>query len=69
MGQIFGILLGAVVLVAIIAIIFAYPFMLIWNYAVVAAIQVANPIEFWQAFWLMVFFSAFVSGSNSGGKE
>jgi hypothetical protein len=46
----------------------AFPFMWLWNYAVVAALTVAKPITFWPAFWLMVFISALTS-SRSGKKS
>lgn len=47
----------------------AYPFMWIWNYAVVAAITIAKPIEYWVAYWLMLFISMFVAGSRSGKSD
>lgn len=34
--------------------VLAVPMMVFWNYAVVAAISVANPISYWVAYWLSV---------------
>lgn len=44
----------------------AWPFMWIWNYAVVSALTVAKPITYWPAFWLSVFIGmCFSRGSSS----
>lgn len=45
----------------------AWPFMWIWNYSVVAAVE-AKPIGYWQAFWLIMFISAFVFSLRLGGN-
>jgi hypothetical protein len=38
----------------------AFPFMWIWNYAVVKCITIAAPInDFWVAFWMMAFLNSF----------
>jgi hypothetical protein len=42
--------------------------MLAWNYAVVAAISVANPIGFWHALVLMLFVTPFFRGSSSSSS-
>lgn len=59
-------IVGIIGLVLVIAVAFcllmAWPFMWIWNYAVVSAIDIANPITYWIAFWLMLFISLFVVG-------
>ena len=50
----------------------AYAFMLIWNFAVVGALDFANPVDFWHAYWLMCFFLFFVrasSGVSAKGKD
>jgi hypothetical protein len=44
----------------------AWPFMFLWNYAVVSAITIAKPIGYWVSFWLMIFISVFIVGSKSG---
>lgn len=43
----------------------AYPFMWIWNYAVVGAISVAKPIDYWTSFWLAMFFAGLKSNTSS----
>lgn len=63
-----GIIFGVVALIAIICLLLAFPFMWLWNYAVVSALAIANPIEYWVAFWLMLFISLFVAGSRSDSK-
>lgn len=57
-----------VCLLAILAIapfVLAWPFRLIWNYAIVQALSIANPIGYWPAFWLVVFLMLFANGSRS----
>ena len=39
-------------------------FMTLWNFSVVAALDNANPIGYWQAFWLAVFMSCFLGTSR-----
>jgi hypothetical protein len=56
---------GLLVLVIGLALLIAWPFMLMWNYAVVSALSVANPIGYWVAFWLMFFIGSFITASNS----
>lgn len=49
------------VMVFIFAVCCAYPFMLVWNYAVVNAITIAKPIDFWTALLLnllLVFYTS-----------
>ena len=60
----------AVAVVAGVSLLLAWPFMWIWNYAVVSAVTIANPVSYWVAFWLMVFFSSWIAGSkSSSGKD
>lgn len=65
MEKVLGVIFGLVVIIFILAFMMALPFMWIWNYAVVAAISVANPINFRQAFWLAVFCATFLSSSSA----
>ena len=44
--------------------VLAWPFMWFWNYAVVAALSVAKPIGYWNAYVLMWFLSVFVLGNT-----
>lgn len=65
----FAIFLFVVGFVIALSLLLAFPFMWMWNYAVVAAISVAKPIDYWVAFTLMVFISAFVSSSSSSSSK
>jgi hypothetical protein len=47
------------------SLVLAYPFMLMWNYAVVAAFSIAKPITYWIAFILMFFISIFIKSKTS----
>ncbi len=48
-------------LIILFALILAWPFIWLWNYAVVAALVFANPItEYWVGFWLMIFIGIFL---------
>lgn len=40
--------------------IMAWPFMWLWNYAVVSSITIAKPISYWVAFWLSIFLGLFI---------
>jgi hypothetical protein len=53
---------------AALCLLLTWPFMWIWNYSVVAALTIANPIDYWVAFYLMLFVSMFLVGSRSGTK-
>lgn len=45
--------------VVAIGLLFAFPFMWIWNYAIVKAITIANPIDYWTAYLLTLFIGLF----------
>lgn len=66
---VFGLVIGVVWLVTCMALAIALPFMWIWNYAVVSAIEIAKPITYWPAFWLAFFLSMFVKSSSSSTSE
>jgi len=63
--KIAGIIGSMIVLSVAMCLLMAWPFMWIWNYAVVSAVTVTKPIGYWVAFWLMLFVSLFVAGSKS----
>lgn len=63
--KILGIILAVVIVAILASFLIAWPFMLIWNYAVVSALTIAKPINYWVAFWLMLFISLFATGSKS----
>lgn len=65
----FSMLAGVCVVLFVVALLVVWPFMCIWNYAIVAAVSVAKPIEYWVAFWLMVFMAIFFAGAKSGSKS
>jgi hypothetical protein len=60
-----GLILGILVIVPILCLLMGFPFMWIWNFAVVSAISIAKPITFWQSFWLMMFITIFVKSHNA----
>ena len=65
----FVIVLGVIALLACLSLALAWPFMWLWNYAIVSAIKVANPINYWVAFWLMMFIALFVRSTRSSGSS
>lgn len=62
-----GLILGALGILAITAVILAWPTQLLWNYSLVGAIDGINPIGFWQALGLNFLFGILVKG-NSNSK-
>lgn len=66
--KILGILFVGAIMLALVmglSLLTAFPFMWLWNYAVVGAITVAKPIEYWVAYWLMTFVSFFLVSRSS----
>ena len=57
------------VFVVVLCFIGAFILMHAWNYAVVAALSVAEPIGFWHALVLMVFVAPFFKGSSSSSSS
>tara|TARA_Y100000034_G_C6909389_1_gene423344 strand:- start:2686 stop:2907 length:222 start_codon:yes stop_codon:yes gene_type:complete len=60
---------ACVVLICGLSLLMAFPFMWMWNYAVVAALTIANPISYWPAFCLMFFIGLFLAKSNSSSSN
>lgn len=60
-------LIAGILVVGLFAGLLAYPFMLMWNYSVVAALTIANPIGYWQSFWLMMLIGLFVTSKGKNG--
>jgi accessory gene regulator protein AgrB len=60
-----GAVLSAIVLLAIAAIILAWPTQLLWNNALVGAVNGINPIGFWQALGINLLFGILFKNSNS----
>jgi hypothetical protein len=63
-----GVIFILLVMVILLGLLMAWPFMWIWNYAVVAALSVANPITYWQAYWLSVFTTLVFRSQTSSGS-
>jgi hypothetical protein len=51
----------------VMCLLFAWPFMWLWNGAVCAAVTVANPIGYWTSFWLLWFIGVFARSSKATG--
>tara|TARA_Y100000034_G_C6677313_1_gene297609 strand:+ start:321 stop:566 length:246 start_codon:yes stop_codon:yes gene_type:complete len=71
-AKIIAVILGVILgfsLIAAFCLALAWPFMWMWNYAVVKALTVSSPIEYWPAFWLMLFISAFCIGAKTSGSS
>jgi hypothetical protein len=64
LGFVLGFLASLVFLLFAAAVIFAYPIMFCWNYGVVAAVDGANKIDFWQALTLFLVFRLLVGNSS-----
>lgn len=60
-----GAVLAAIALLAIAAIILAWPTQLLWNNALVGAVNGINPIGFWQALGINLLFGILFKNSNS----
>ena len=64
-------LVGLPLILAICAafgLLLAWPFMWLWNYAMVEAISIAMPLTYWPAYCLLLLVSFFLVGSHSGSK-
>ena len=57
--------LAAIALLAVGAIILAWPVQLLWNYSLIGAVDGINPITFWQAFGINFLFGILFKNSNS----
>lgn len=60
-----GALLAALVLLAVAAIILAWPVQLLWNYSLIGAVDGINPITFWQALGINLLFGMLFKNSSS----
>jgi hypothetical protein len=60
-----GALLAALGLLALAAIILAWPVQLLWNYSLVGAVDGINPITFWQALGINFLFGILFKNSTS----
>jgi hypothetical protein len=53
----------------IFGLIFAYPAMIIWNWALVPAVSGINPVGFWQMYGIMVLIQVLKGLSTSQTKQ
>ena len=60
-----GALITAVSLLALGAIVLAWPVQLLWNYSLVGAVDRIHPITFWQALGINFLFGILFKNSNS----
>jgi len=66
LGIILAAVVGIVALAIIIAALFAFPVMWLWNGCLVGTVDGIHPItSFWQAFGIMVLFSLLFKSSTS----
>ena len=56
---------AALTLLALGAIVLAWPVQLLWNYSLVGAVEGINPITFWQALGINFLFGILFKNSNS----
>lgn len=57
--------IGVLAFVVLVSFAMAFPFMWIWNFAIVKAISIANIITYWPAYWMMLFINIWVGTSVS----
>ena len=55
-------------LILVLGFILAFPVQLLWNWALVPAVNGINPIGFWQAWGLMVLFSILFKNTTTINK-
>lgn len=53
-GAIFAAIIGIIILALGLSLLFAFPVMWLWNFAIVGTIAGASTITFWKAWCLMV---------------
>lgn len=63
-----GIVVGLLVVALFLSFLFAWPVMLLWNYAVVGTIAGVAPLTFWKSWCLMVL-CAFLFKSTAGSSS
>jgi hypothetical protein len=65
LGTILTTLLAAGTVLAVLAIVLAWPVQLLWNYCLVKAVDGINLITFWQALGINFLFGILFKNSNS----
>lgn len=61
--------LAVIAVIGGLSLLMAWPFMWLWNYAVVSAVTIAKPIGYWVAFWLACFSGIYVRASSSSSSS
>ena len=70
LGIILAAVVGIVALAIIIAALFAFPVMWLWNGCLVGTVDGIHPItSFWQAFGIMVLFSLLFKSTGGSSKS
>jgi len=67
--KIIGVVVGILIIGIIISLIFAFPVMWLWNYAVVGTIAGVAPLTFWKALAMMVLCSFLFKPLGSGSSK
>ena len=62
-----GILLGVLLWFLAVLLVVAFPFMSVWNTTIVRAISIARPVQYWDAFIILLLFAMLCFGG--GGKS
>jgi len=65
MRKLILVLLAALIAIPALGALFGWFFMHLWNFAVVNALTIARPIDFWTAVCMMLFMGLWVAGSKS----
>ena len=66
----FFVMLFAIIVILLVAsLLLAFPFMWLWNYAVVFAFPGVSPLDYWHSYWLFMFVSIFITGTTSGRSK
>lgn len=64
-----GLTLVTVAVVSAISLLMAWPFMWLWNGAVVEALTIAKPITYWVSFCLSCFIGLFVRTTSTSSSK
>jgi len=69
MKQTFAVVVTAIVFIAVVAILLAYPVMWLWNSCLVGTVEGIHEITFWKALGLIALFQVLFTRSNNTSKE
>ena len=57
------------VLLLVYVIVFSFPFMFLWNYALATSIEFVNPINIWKAIGLLLLFNIVFGSRHSDTNQ